>query len=114
MGLFNKKVNPREEVVGQYLSAMRMWCERVNAARDAGADASTMSEVIAVAGDIPKLRIEVLQGQVERDRAIAIARASINNESGRLSRQDVLRGRSAEYWEGIGETLYADLPTPSY
>ena len=114
MGLFSKKPDEEQEVFNEYADAMLLWCQRVNDARDTGADVATTSTIIQAAGQRPKLNIERLASRSDRDAAIAAARAWVGMEADKLARQDVLRGRSADFWGQIGDYLYADLPQPSY
>ena len=115
MGLFNRKTSDAgRDAFGEYAAAVRPWCQRVSQARDDGADVTTAAAIIHAAGDLPKLDVQSLAKVTERDRAIAAARAWVQAETGKLSRQDVLRGRSEGFWRQVGDLLYSDLPVPSY
>jgi len=114
MGLFSKKPDEEQEVFDDYADAMLLWCQRVNQARDAGADVATTSAIIQAAGQRPRLNIERLASRTDRDAAIAAARVWVGMEADKLARQDVLRGRPADFWKQIGDYLYSDLPQPSY
>jgi hypothetical protein len=114
MGLFKKKPDVRDEVVDEYIDAIRAWCQRLSAARDAGADGTAPPASIEAADEVPQLEVERLPLPSQRDLAISTARAWLNTEMGRLSRRDVLNGRSESYWVQVGDFLYSDLPIPSY
>ncbi|MEU4191354.1 hypothetical protein AB0E69_05610 [Kribbella sp. NPDC026611] len=114
MGLFKKKPDVQDEVIDEYIEAVRAWCRRLREARDGGADVTVASAIIAAAGEVPQLAVERLALPSQRDLAISTARAWLSMEAGRLSRQDVLNGRSESYWVQIGDLLYSDLPLPSY
>lgn len=114
MGLFSKKPNQSQQVVEAYIAAARPWCARLNEARDEGIDVATRVAIVRVAGDLPKLDTQRIDLQSRRDEAIATARAWLSAETDRLSRQDVLQGRSTDFWTEVGGILYSDLPQPSY
>ena len=114
MGLLSKKPEDDQAVFDEYADSMLLWCQRVNQAREARAGDETPSAIIQTAGQRPTLNIERLASRWDRDSAIAAARAWVRMEADKLARQDVLRGRSADFWSQIGEYLYSDLPQPSY
>ena len=114
MGLFSKKPELWKTIFDEYTTTVGAWCQRLRDARDAGAEISTSAGIITAVGPAPQLAVQHLPGSYEGDRAISAARAWLDIEAGRLSRADVLQGRSGDFWQHTVEWLYSDLPNPSY
>jgi hypothetical protein len=109
MGLFSKKPSAGNQVFSEYADVMRLWMERLQRAREAGANITTVSEAVDAAGDVPPLGLQRLPGSVDRDLALATARAWINMEADRLSRKDLLRGSSERFWQELADALWSAI-----
>jgi hypothetical protein len=106
MGLFSKKPKPGDQAFSDYADAMRPWMERLQRAREAGTDITTVGDAVDAAGDVPALSAHGLTS-FERDTAVSAARAWINMEAGRMSRKDVLRGADPTFWENMADELWS-------
>jgi|SRR5215213_7883693 hypothetical protein len=107
MGLFSKKPSPGDQAFSDYADAMGPWMERLQTAREAGTEISTMGDAVRVAGDVPALPIHQLSGSAQRDTAIYAARAWISSQANRLSRKDVLRGADTSFWQNMADELWS-------
>ena len=107
MGLFSKKPSPGEQVFNEYADVMRPWMERLQKAREAGREITTVGDAVDAAGDVPSLGLQRLTGAVERDKAFYAARAWINMEADRLSRKDFASGSGSEFWQSMADELWA-------
>jgi hypothetical protein len=96
-------------VFSEYADVMQQWMERLQSAREAGANIATVSEAVDAAGDVPPLGLQRVPGSVDRDLALATARAWISMEADRLSRKDLLRGSSERFWEELADALWSAI-----
>jgi len=114
MGLFSRKPKPEDEVLQEYCTAVRAWCDRLAGARDAGRDLGTADEIFDAAGEPPELDTARIPGKVDQRLTIGAASYWLSTEAGRLDRQDVRAGRFDGWWQPNITGLAALLPAKPY